>query len=128
MTVPVSLVPQRAYFAWMHLFLVLFAVGSAFITASNQQSVSSVTTGDSLRMPSGGGVVKRGDIISESTTSSRTAFGTAPPLTQQQAHATELDMTQVEAAGEKVGNDLAGSEWPTYPSGRQSACLTRSHL
>jgi len=100
---PVSLVPQRAYFAWMHLFLILFAVGSAFITASHQQSVSSVSSaGDSLRMPSGGGAVKRGDSISDVAT--RTAFGTTPPITHQQAHATDLEMHQVEASGGKVGS------------------------
>jgi hypothetical protein len=95
------LIPQRTYFAWLHVFLVLFAVGSAFITASNQQSITSVTTGDSLRMPaSGGGVVKRGDGGMVETTT-RTAFGTNPPMSQHQAHA-ELEMKQVEVSDEKV--------------------------
>jgi 1,2-diacylglycerol 3-beta-galactosyltransferase len=96
------LIPQRTYFAWLHVFLVLFAVGSAFITASNQQSITSVTTGDSLRMPaSGGGVVKRGDGGMVETTT-RTAFGTNPPMSQHQAHA-ELEMKQVEVSDEKKG-------------------------
>ena len=101
MGAPVSLVvTQRAYIAWLYFFLILFTAGSAFTTASNQQNLPSIS-GESLRMPSGGGAVKRGENGTVSTT--RSVFATAPPITQQQAHATDVEIAEVEAAGEKVG-------------------------
>lgn len=103
---PFNMAGAVSPFTWLHLFLVLFAVGGAFITASNQQTVTNAV--DSLRMPAGGGAVKRGDTSlgttdeAISTATTRTAFGTSPPLTQQQAHATDIVMEQVAPAGEKV--------------------------
>lgn len=86
---------------WLHLFLVLSLAVSAFTTASNYQNTPSVT-GDGFRMPAGGGAVsnKLNDVVQKPT-----GVFASSSITQQQAHAPDIEMQEV-VAMENVRNDI----------------------